>query len=95
MPKIQWTNLPPALRDHLFDRVRERKIDTEDLWRLPSLAVEGAPAFRPRFWHVAGRALAAPASAGATAGRPAPALPPGSPGYSLEQPEVQAVPDTP
>jgi len=26
MPKIQWTNLPPALRDHLFDRLRERKI---------------------------------------------------------------------
>jgi len=26
MPKIEWTNLPPALRDHLFDRLRERKI---------------------------------------------------------------------
>lgn len=26
MPKIQWTNLPEALRDHLFDRLRERKI---------------------------------------------------------------------
>ncbi len=34
MPKIQWTDLPPALRDHLFDRVRERKINAEDLWRL-------------------------------------------------------------
>ena len=34
MPKIQWTDLPPALRDHLFDRVRERRIDAEDLWRL-------------------------------------------------------------
>jgi hypothetical protein len=34
MPKIQWTDLPLALRDHLFDRVRERKIDAEDLWRL-------------------------------------------------------------
>ena len=22
MPKIQWSHLPPALRDHLFDRVR-------------------------------------------------------------------------
>ena len=34
MPKIQWIDLPPALRDHLFDRVRERKIDAGDLWRL-------------------------------------------------------------
>lgn len=34
MPKIQWTDLPPALRDHLFDRVRERKISGEDLWQL-------------------------------------------------------------
>lgn len=34
MPKIQWTDLTPALRDHLFDRVRERRIDAEDLWRL-------------------------------------------------------------
>jgi hypothetical protein len=34
MPKIQWTDLPPALRDHLFDRVRERRIDAEDLWQL-------------------------------------------------------------
>ena len=25
MPKIQWTGLPAALRDHLFDRLRERK----------------------------------------------------------------------
>lgn len=34
MPKIRWTGLPPALRDHLFDRVRERKISAEDLYRL-------------------------------------------------------------
>jgi len=34
MPKIQWTDLPPALRDHLFDRLRERKITAEDLYRL-------------------------------------------------------------
>jgi hypothetical protein len=25
MPRIQWTGLPAALRDHLFDRLRERK----------------------------------------------------------------------
>jgi hypothetical protein len=34
MPKIRWTNLPPALRDHLFERLRERKISAEDLYRL-------------------------------------------------------------
>ncbi len=37
MPKIQWTRLPPALRDHLFERLRERKITTEDLYRLKEL----------------------------------------------------------
>jgi hypothetical protein len=30
VPQIQWTNLPPALRDHLFDR----KITVEDLYQL-------------------------------------------------------------
>ncbi len=34
MPKIQWTGLPPALRDHLFDRLREREITAEDLYKL-------------------------------------------------------------
>ncbi len=34
MPRIQWTDLPPALRDHLFDRVRERKIAVDDLYEL-------------------------------------------------------------
>ena len=34
MPKIQWINLPPALRDHLFDRLRERKITVDDLYQL-------------------------------------------------------------
>ena len=34
MPKIQWTHLPPALRDHLFERASERKIAGEDLYRL-------------------------------------------------------------
>ena len=34
MPKIQWTDLPPALRDHLFERLRERGISAEDLWGL-------------------------------------------------------------
>ena len=34
MPRIQWTNLPVALRDHLFERLRERKISAEDLYQL-------------------------------------------------------------
>jgi hypothetical protein len=34
MPKIQWTNLPAALRDHLFDRLVQRKITSEDLYKL-------------------------------------------------------------
>jgi hypothetical protein len=44
MPKIQWMGLPPAFRDHLFDRLRERRITAEDLyqlklWREPLLNV--------------------------------------------------------
>jgi len=34
MPKIQWTNLPPPIRQHLFDRLAERKITAEDLYQL-------------------------------------------------------------
>jgi hypothetical protein len=34
VPPIQWTNLPLALRDHLFDRLRDRKITVEDLYQL-------------------------------------------------------------
>ena len=34
MPKIQWTHLPPELRDHLFERLRERRISADDLYRL-------------------------------------------------------------
>jgi len=34
MPKIEWTNLPADLRDHLFERVRERRISAEDLYKL-------------------------------------------------------------
>jgi len=34
MPKIRWTDLPPDLRDHLFDRAAERKISAEDLYEL-------------------------------------------------------------
>jgi hypothetical protein len=34
MPKIQWLDLPPPLREHLFDRARERQITMEDLFAL-------------------------------------------------------------
>jgi len=34
MPRIQWTNLPPSLRDHLFDRLRDGQITAEDLYQL-------------------------------------------------------------
>ena len=34
MPKIQWKDLPLALKDHLFDRLRDRKITVEDLYQL-------------------------------------------------------------
>jgi len=31
MPRIQWRRLPPAVREHLRDRVRTRAIDAQDL----------------------------------------------------------------
>jgi hypothetical protein len=34
VPKIQWTDLRLALRDHLFDLLRDRKITVEDLYQL-------------------------------------------------------------
>jgi hypothetical protein len=34
MPRIRWNDLPPALRDHLFDRLREHKITADDLYQL-------------------------------------------------------------
>ncbi len=34
MPRIQWTRLPPAVRDHLLERLRERRITAEDLYQL-------------------------------------------------------------
>ena len=42
MPKIQWTGLHTALQNHLFERLRERKITAEDLYRL-KLWRESAP----------------------------------------------------
>jgi len=34
VPKIQWLDLPTELRQHLFDRAKERKITVEDLFAL-------------------------------------------------------------
>lgn len=34
MPTIEWTGLPPALRDHLLERLRDRKITPADLYEL-------------------------------------------------------------
>src|SRR6266700_152799 len=34
MPRIRWSNLPPSLRQHLFDRVADRQIPAEDLYKL-------------------------------------------------------------
>ena len=34
MPRIEWSGLPPVLRDHLFERLRERRITADDLYRL-------------------------------------------------------------
>ncbi len=34
MPKIQWTDLPVDLRDHFFERARQRQISIEDLYQL-------------------------------------------------------------
>ena len=34
MPKVQWTNLPEAIRTHLLLRLKERQITEEDLYRL-------------------------------------------------------------
>jgi hypothetical protein len=34
LPTIEWSDLPPALRNHLFERLRDRKITAEDLYQL-------------------------------------------------------------
>ena len=50
MPKIQWVGLPPALRDHLFERLRERKITAEDLYQL-KLWRESEPEAPDGLWY--------------------------------------------
>ncbi len=34
MPRIERTDLPTALRDHLFERARERRVSATDLYAL-------------------------------------------------------------
>ena len=50
MPKIQWTGLPLALRDHLFEPLRERKIAADDLYQL-KLWCESPPDAPEGAWH--------------------------------------------
>ena len=50
MPKIQWTNLPLDLRDHLFERARERQITGEDLFRLKEWC-ESEPEAPDGLWY--------------------------------------------
>jgi hypothetical protein len=50
MPKIQWTGLPPALHDHLFDRLREREITADDLYKL-KLWRESEPDAPDGLWY--------------------------------------------
>jgi hypothetical protein len=50
MPKIRWADLPPALRDHLFERLRERKITADDLYLL-KLWRESEPEAPDGLWY--------------------------------------------
>jgi len=50
MPKIRWTNRPPILREHLFDRVAERQIAAEDLYKL-KLSRESEPEAPKGPWY--------------------------------------------
>ena len=50
MPKIRWSGLPPALRDHLFERLRERNITADDLYRL-KLWRESEPEAPDGLWY--------------------------------------------
>ena len=50
MPTIQWQNLPTALRDHLLDRLKERKISANDLYAL-KLWRESEPEAPDGLWY--------------------------------------------
>ena len=50
MPRIEWTNLPDALRRHLFLRARERAIADDDLLALKA-SRESAPNAPDGDWY--------------------------------------------
>jgi hypothetical protein len=51
MPQIEtWSGLPPALRDHLVERMRDRHISLEDLNRL-RLWIESRPEVPEGPWY--------------------------------------------
>src|SRR5688572_22604931 len=50
MPKSQWVDLPLALRDHLFERLRERRYSAEDLFQL-KLWRESEPDAPDGLWY--------------------------------------------
>jgi hypothetical protein len=50
MPNIRWRGLPPALRDHLFERLRERRSTAKDLYQL-KLWRESEPEAPAGLWY--------------------------------------------
>jgi hypothetical protein len=45
-----WSRLPPAIRDHLIDRMRDRKIGVDDL-NLLRLWIESKPDVPEGLWY--------------------------------------------
>ncbi len=51
MPQIEiWSRFPPAIRAHLVDRMRDRKISVDDLNRL-RLWIESKPDVAEGRWY--------------------------------------------
>jgi len=50
MPRIEWTNLPDAIRKHLLQRLKERRITEEDLYQL-KLWRESEPEAPEGLWY--------------------------------------------
>ena len=51
MPRIEiWARLPPAIRDHLIERMRDRSISLEDLNQL-RLWIESTPEVPEEKWY--------------------------------------------
>ena len=51
MPQIEtWSRLPPPIRDHLLERMRDRKISLDDLNRL-RLWIESKPEVPEGPWY--------------------------------------------